>query len=69
MKYLLVTFLTLFSLTVFGQTVGSVKTEAYIADFEKKQSISVVSDYEGPKIPIQLLSIGVTDDVFAMYPE
>jgi len=52
-----------------GQTIGSVKTEAYQADFEKKQSIAIVSDYEGPKIPIQLLSIGITDEIFAMYPE
>ena len=66
---LLVLFLSLLCLPVLGQTIGSVKTEAYQADFEKKQSIDVVSDYEGPKIPIQLLSIGVTDEIFAMYPE
>ena len=61
--------LSLLCLPALGQTIGSVKTEAYQADFEKKQSISVVSDYEGPKIPIQLLQIGVTEEVFAMYPE
>jgi curli biogenesis system outer membrane secretion channel CsgG len=66
---LLVLFLSLLCLPVLGQTIGSVKTEAYQADFEKKQSIDVVSDYEGPKIPIQLLSIGITDEIFAMYPE
>lgn len=66
---LLVLFMSLLCLPVLGQTIGSVKTEAYQADFEKKQSINVVSDYEGPKIPIQLLSIGITDEIFAMYPE
>jgi curli biogenesis system outer membrane secretion channel CsgG len=66
---LLVLFLSLLCLPVLGQTIGSVKTEAYQADFEKKQSIDVVSDYDGPKIPIQLLSIGITDEIFAMYPE
>jgi curli biogenesis system outer membrane secretion channel CsgG len=68
-KIYLILFFSLLCLPVLGQTIGSVKTEAYQADFEKKQSIDVVSDYDGPKIPIQLLQIGVTEEVFAMYPE
>lgn len=65
---LLVLFLSLLCLPVLGQTIGSVKTEAYQADFEKKQSIATVSNYDGKKIPIQILSIGITDNVYALYP-
>jgi hypothetical protein len=67
---ILLSFLFLISsFCTFGQVIGSVKTEAYQADFEKKQSIDVVSDYEGPKIPVQLLNIGVTDEILTQYPE
>ena len=65
---LLVLFLSLLCLPMLGQTIGSVKTEAYQADFEKKQSIATVSNYDGKKIPIQILSIGITDNVYALYP-
>jgi len=68
-KSLLVLVLSLLSLTGFSQVVGSVKTEAYQADFEKKQSIYEVADYDGEPIPIQLLSIGVTEEVYSLYPE
>ncbi len=61
--------LSLISFQGISQVIGSVKTEAYQADFEKKQSIDVVSDYEGPKIPVQLLNIGVTDEILTQYPE
>ena len=47
---------------------GTTKTETYQADFEKKQSIATVSNYDGKKIPIQILSIGITDNVYALYP-
>jgi hypothetical protein len=47
---------------------GSTHTETYQADFEKKQSISTVSDYDGKQIPIQILSIGISENVLAMYP-
>ena len=47
-----------------GQTIGSVKTEDYKADFEKKQSIEVVSNYTGDiVIPIQVLKIGINEAV------
>lgn len=50
--------------------IGSTKTETYQADFEKKQSMAVVSDYTDTiVIPIQILQIGITEDVYAMYPE
>lgn len=60
----------LFSLTACAQKVGSVKTEEYKADFEKKQSLEVVSDYSGDiVIPIQILKIGINEELYEMYPE
>lgn len=64
------TILFLFPLTLLAQPVGSVKTEQYQADFEKKQSIEVVANYADTiKIPIQLLKIGFNDELYEMYPE
>jgi hypothetical protein len=58
------------SCKVYSQKIGSVKTETYQADFEKKQSIVVVADYTDTiVIPIQILQIGINDGVYAMYPE
>lgn len=60
----------LFSCFGVSQTIGSIKTEDYKADFEKKQSLNVVSDYNGDiVIPIQILKIGINDEVYEMYPE
>lgn len=56
-------------LTVNAQ-IGSVKTESYQASFEKTQSIDVVSEYNDTiKIPIQLLKIGINEELYEMYPE
>jgi curli biogenesis system outer membrane secretion channel CsgG len=64
------TILFLLPLTLLAQPVGSVKTEQYQADFEKKQSIEVVANYTDTiKIPIQLLKIGFNDELYEMYPE
>ena len=53
-----------------AQKVGSVKTEVYQADFEKKQSLEVVSYYSGDiVIPIQILKIGINEELYEMYPE
>ena len=62
---------TLFvSLCSFSQTIGTVKTEEYKADFEKKQSIDVVGDYTGDIVlPIQVLKIGINEELYEMYPE
>ena len=50
--------------------IGSTKTESYQADFEKKQSINLVGNYTDTiVIPIQVLQIGINEDVYAMYPE
>ena len=63
--FLLLLFPTLLS----AQVVGKTKTEEYKASFEKKVNIDSLMDYDGPKIPIQLLNIGIGDEVFASYPE
>jgi len=50
--------------------IGSVKTESYQAEFEKKQSIDSVSNYtDTVKVPIQLLKIGINAELYEMYPE
>lgn len=69
-KVLLTLVLALISVGVSAQGIGSTKTETYQAEFEKKQSISVVGDYtDSIVIPIQILQIGINEDVYAMYPE
>ena len=61
-----------FIVAILGATMmfgcGTTKTEKYTADFEKKQSIQVVSDYDGKPIPIQILSIGIGENVLSSYP-
>lgn len=49
--------------------IATVKTEAYTASFEKKINIDSLMDYDGPTVPIQLLSLGINEDVYASYPE
>ena len=50
--------------------IGSIQTEQYQAEFEKKQSIDVVSDYNDTlQLPIQLLKIGINEELYTMYPE
>ena len=59
-----------FSIVGCAQKVGSTKTEEYKADFEKKQSLEVVSDYTDTiQIPIQILKIGINEELYEMYPE
>ena len=69
-KLLLITLpLFLFSCKASAQ-IGTVKTEEYHADFEKKQSMAVVSDYTDTiVIPIQVLKIGINEELYEMYPE
>lgn len=73
-KYLLAviiwfTLMFLIALNLPAQTIGTTKTEDYKASFEKKSNIDSLLEYDGPKIPIQILSLGISDDVYAMYPE
>jgi hypothetical protein len=59
----------LFSIQSFAQ-IGTVKTESYQADFEKKQSLAVVSNYTDTIVlPIQVLQIGINESLYEMYPE
>jgi hypothetical protein len=69
-KLLLITLpLFLFSCKSSAQ-IGTVKTEEYQADFEKRQSMAVVSDYNDTiVIPIQVLKIGINEELYEMYPE
>jgi curli biogenesis system outer membrane secretion channel CsgG len=60
--------LSLLSFSSFAQ-IASTKTESYTASFEKKINIDSLMDYDGPKIPIQLLSLGISEEVYASYPE
>ena len=70
MKNILILFLTLFlTQTTLGQTVGKIKAEEYVAEFEKKKSIDDVSDYDGDMLPVALLNVGISDDLYEMYPE
>jgi len=69
-KNLFTILILFFSLTVCAQKVGTVKTEEYKADFEKKQSLDVVSDYNGDiVIPISVLKIGINSELYEMYPD
>ena len=50
--------------------IGTIKTEQYQAEFEKKQSLDALPEYTDTiKIPIQLLKIGINEELFEMYPE
>jgi len=49
--------------------IATTKTESYTASFEKKINIDSLMDYDGPTIPIQLLSLGINEDVYSAYPE
>jgi len=69
-KKLFIMVTVLLSLPLCSQTIGSIKTESYKAGFEKEQSIDLVSDYNGDIIiPIQVLKIGINDELYDMYPE
>jgi hypothetical protein len=69
-KLLLLTASLVWSIVASAQSIGSTKTETYQADFEKKQSISALGEYTDTIVlPIQVLQIGINEDVYAMYPE
>ena len=69
MKNFLISTLTCTSLALFSQ-VGQIKTEEYKAKFEQNQSIDVVSDYTDTiQVPIQILKIGINEELYSMYPE
>lgn len=72
LKNIIFFLLIIVSGTGFAQpgSVGTIKTEEYKAKFEQEQSIDVVADYNDTlRIPIQLLKIGFTSELYDMYPE
>jgi len=73
-KILILASLTLFSCAspkeCNAQTIGTVKTEEYTAGFEKKKSLDSLPPYTDTiQIPIQILKIGISEEVYEMYPE
>ena len=55
--------------SVTAQTIGTIKTEQYKAKFEKDMSIDTIPEFHGKPIPIQLLNIGVTPELYESFPE
>jgi hypothetical protein len=50
--------------------IGTIQTEQYKASFETGVSIESVPEYmDTVKIPIQILKIGINEELFEMYPE
>lgn len=68
MKKLLLVLGLLFTTLGYSQ-IGEIKAEEYVAEFEKKKSIDDVSDYWGDMLPVALLSVGISDELYEMYPE
>ena len=68
-KLFLIVVCVFFTQTTFSQKIGTIKSETYQADFEKRKSIDDVSDYWGDMIPIALLKISASDEVYEMWPE
>ena len=67
-KLLLLVVCVFLTQTTFAQ-VGSIKAEEYVAEFEKKKSIDDVSDYWGDMLPVALLDVGISDELYETYPE
>lgn len=68
MKKILLAASLIFSLSASAQ-IGTIKTEQYKAKFEKDASIDTLPEYHGKPIPIQLLNIGVSEELYASFPE
>jgi hypothetical protein len=69
MKKFLFTLIFLISVVFVDAQIGTIKTEQYKAKFEKDASIDTLPEYHGKPIPIQLLNIGVSEDLYASFPE
>ena len=63
------TIMILISVSVNAQTIGKTQTENYKASFESGVNIDSLMDYNGSQIPIQILKIGINDEVYEQYPE
>lgn len=67
----LILFLVGFMVTMstVGQTLGRTVTEDYTAGFEKPGSVYEIPEYMGEPVPVAILSIGVSEEILAQYPE
>ena len=63
------TIMILISVSVNAQTIGKTQTEQYKASFETGVNIDSLMNYDGKQIPIQILKIGINDEVYEQYPE
>jgi len=53
-----------------GAQIAKIQTEEYTAGFEAKKTLGELPPYEDTiQIPIQILKIGINEDVYEMYPE
>jgi hypothetical protein len=68
-KYLLSIPFFFLSTTLFAQVIGKTSTESYQAEFEKSASVYDIPEYNGKPVPVALLTIGISDEVLAQYPE
>jgi hypothetical protein len=68
MKKIILILASMLSFAAYSQ-VGTIKTEQYRASFEKNASMDTLPEYNGKPIPIQLLNIGVTPELYESYPE
>jgi hypothetical protein len=68
MKKIILILASMISFAAYSQ-VGTIKTEQYRASFEKNASMDTLPEYTGKPIPIQLLNIGVTPELYESYPE
>jgi hypothetical protein len=70
MKALITFIMLIFFAQISIAQPGSIKTEQYQAEFEKKQSLDALPEYTDTiKIPIQILKIGINEELYEMYPE
>lgn len=70
MKALITFIMLIFFAQISIAQIGTVKSEQYQAEFEKKQSLDALPEYTDTiKIPIQILKIGINEELYEMYPE
>ncbi len=63
MRFLILLFAFALNFNLAIAQVGTIKTEQYQAEFEKKQAIDALPEYTDTiQIPIQLLKIGINEE-------
>jgi hypothetical protein len=70
MKYIIAFLIITLNTTIIkSQVLGKTTTEDYTAGFEKEGSVYNIPEYNGAPVPVAILSIGVSAEVLAQYPE